>query len=275
MLGVLLMPPLLGDLVNLEQLNVAHYMLSRTIPKKNCQLPKLQNFTYPYNFFTGESPVYLGLSEFRDERNCLPIIPVQLSPGQYKAFLSKKIHCSAFRCHKFVPALPSPPPLSASLPAPCPPVVVPIFPPPPPVYSPPPPVYTPSSPSPPPPPPSPVYSPPLPPPSPPLPSPPPLVYSPPPPTPSPPPLPPLPSPPPPPPVYSPPPPLPSPPPHVYSTPPPPSSPPSPSPLPYCVRSPPPHLQASSSPPSHFFRHLMKPTNLIASYAFLFYFSCWS
>uniref|UniRef100_M1BB36 Leucine-rich repeat extensin 3 n=1 Tax=Solanum tuberosum TaxID=4113 RepID=M1BB36_SOLTU len=163
MLGVLLMPPLLGDLVNLEQLNVAHYMLSRTISKSICQLPKLQNFTYPYNFFTGELPVYLGLPEFHDERNCLPKIPVQLSPGQYKAFLSKKIHCSAFRCHKFVPILPSPSPL-------------------PPVYSPPPP--TPSSPPPPPPPspppPPPVYSPPPPPPSPP-----PHVYSPPPPPPPP------------------------------------------------------------------------------------------
>ncbi|XP_049382903.1 leucine-rich repeat extensin-like protein 3 [Solanum stenotomum] len=186
------MPPLLGDLVNLEQLNVAHNMLSRTIPKSICQLPKLQNFTYTYNFFTGEPPVYLGLPEFHDERNCLPKIPVQRSPGQYKAFLSKKIHCSAFRCHKFVPVLPSPPPLSPPLPAPPSPVVVPIFPPPPPVYSPPPPIYTPPSPSPPPPPP-PIYSPPPPPPFPP-PSPP--VYSLPLPTPSPPPpLPPSPPPP--------------------------------------------------------------------------------
>ncbi|XP_015168592.1 leucine-rich repeat extensin-like protein 3 [Solanum tuberosum] len=201
MLGVLLMPPLLGDLVNLEQLNVAHYMLSRTIPKSICQLPKLQNFMYPYNFFIGESLVYLGLPEFHDERNCLPKIPVQLSPGQ---------------CHKFVPVLPSPPPLSLPLPAPPPPVVVPIFPPPPPLYTLP-------SPSPPPPPPPPVYSP----------SPPPPSPSPPPPTPSPPPPPPPPPPfpPPPPLVYSPPP---SPPPHVYSPPSPPPSPPPPSPLPYCL-----------------------------------------
>ncbi|MCD9640782.1 Leucine-rich repeat extensin-like protein 4 [Datura stramonium] len=117
------LPENFGQLVNLEQLNVAHNMLSGTIPKSICQLPKLENFTYSYNFFTGEPPVCLRLPEFHDERNCLPNRPVQRSPAQCKAFLSKRIHCGAFRCHKFIPVLPPPPPLSPPLPAPPPPVV--------------------------------------------------------------------------------------------------------------------------------------------------------
>ncbi|PKI50796.1 hypothetical protein CRG98_028791 [Punica granatum] len=153
-------------MVSLEQLNVGHNWLSGKIPESICRLPNLENFTYSYNFFTGEPPVCLSLPAFDDRRNCLRGRPVQRSAAQCKSFLSKPVDCSSFRCKPFVPTLPPPPPPSPPMPVPSPP--------PPPVFVPTPPVYTPPSPPPPvssPPPPPPVYSPPPPPPSPPPPAP--------------------------------------------------------------------------------------------------------
>ena len=74
------------------------------------QVPRLQNFIYSYNFFNGEPSTCLALPAFDDRQNCLLARPSQLPAAQCKAFVSKKIHCSAFKCHPFIPTLPPPPP---------------------------------------------------------------------------------------------------------------------------------------------------------------------
>ncbi|GKE38417.1 leucine-rich repeat extensin-like protein 4, partial [Tanacetum coccineum] len=115
-------PESVSGMVSVEQLNVAHNYLSGRIPESICRLPRLENFTFSDNFFTGEPPACLRVPEFDDRRNCLANRPAQRKPGQCKMFSSKKIHCGAFRCKKFVPVLPTPPPAPIS---PTPPVVTP------------------------------------------------------------------------------------------------------------------------------------------------------
>ncbi|CAL9173210.1 unnamed protein product [Musa hybrid cultivar] len=102
--------PNVGGMVSLEQLDVAHNLLSGGIPASICGLPRLKNFTYSYNFFTGEPPQCFAVESFDDRRNCLADRPKQLSERQCKSFLSHHpIDCSAFTCKPFVPALPPPP----------------------------------------------------------------------------------------------------------------------------------------------------------------------
>ncbi|OAY77645.1 Leucine-rich repeat extensin-like protein 4 [Ananas comosus] len=150
----------IAGMVSLEQLDVAHNLLSGQIPEAVCDLPHLQNFTYAYNFFTGEPPQCLRVPAHDDRRNCLAYRPAQRTPRQCASFLSHPVDCAAFRCKPFVPQLPPPPPPSPPPPSPSPPPPSP----PPPSPSPPPPSPPPPSPPPP--------SPPPPPPSPPPPSPP-------------------------------------------------------------------------------------------------------
>ncbi|KAJ4966193.1 hypothetical protein NE237_018042 [Protea cynaroides] len=42
-------------------------------------MPKVENFTYAYNLFTGKSPLFLRLPVFDDQKNCLPVRPEQRS----------------------------------------------------------------------------------------------------------------------------------------------------------------------------------------------------
>ncbi|KAL5699442.1 glycerate 3-kinase [Ranunculus cassubicifolius] len=91
-----LMEPLsdtIGGMMSLEQLNVVHNMLSGSIPASICMLPNLQNFTYSYNFFTGEPPQCLNVADFVDQRNCLPGRPGQRSVKQCKSLLSRPVDC--------------------------------------------------------------------------------------------------------------------------------------------------------------------------------------
>ncbi|RWW02042.1 hypothetical protein GW17_00034884, partial [Ensete ventricosum] len=102
--------PNVGGMLSLEQLDVAHNLLSGGIPASICGLPRLKNFTYSYNFFTGEPPQCFAVQTFDDRHNCLADRPKQRSERQCKSFLSHHpVECSAFACKPFVPALPPPP----------------------------------------------------------------------------------------------------------------------------------------------------------------------
>src|SRR5690606_25647495 len=75
-----------------------------------CQLPRLENFNFSYNFFTGEPPVCIGLPGVDDRRNCIPTRPAQRSPGQCAAFLSlPPVNCASFGCGRSVTPRPRPP----------------------------------------------------------------------------------------------------------------------------------------------------------------------
>ncbi|KAG9151331.1 hypothetical protein Leryth_002872 [Lithospermum erythrorhizon] len=100
---------ILGDMINLEVLNVAHNMMSGIITDKLCSMPKLSKFQYDDNFFTNATPSCLHLPEFDDERNCILGRPKQRSTLQCKTFLSNQVECSSFHCSSTIPPLPCPP----------------------------------------------------------------------------------------------------------------------------------------------------------------------
>ncbi|CAA7046302.1 unnamed protein product [Microthlaspi erraticum] len=90
-------------LVLVEQFNVAHNRLSGKILVSICQLPKLENFTYSYNFFTGEPPMCLRLPVSNERRNCLLGRPAQRSSKQCAVFLSRPpVDCGSFKCGRSV-----------------------------------------------------------------------------------------------------------------------------------------------------------------------------
>ncbi|KAJ8494172.1 hypothetical protein OPV22_015893 [Ensete ventricosum] len=74
--------PNVGGMLSLEQLDVAHNLLSGGIPASICGLPRLKNFTYSYNFFTGEPPQCFAVQTFDDRHNCLADRPKQRSERQ-------------------------------------------------------------------------------------------------------------------------------------------------------------------------------------------------
>ncbi|OAY68765.1 Leucine-rich repeat extensin-like protein 4, partial [Ananas comosus] len=64
------------------ELDVAHNMLVGDIPEAICHLPRLKNFTYSYNFLTGEPAVCLHVPAYSDQQNCIPDRPAQRSDSQ-------------------------------------------------------------------------------------------------------------------------------------------------------------------------------------------------
>ncbi|KAK6140829.1 hypothetical protein DH2020_025423 [Rehmannia glutinosa] len=166
------LPDSIGDMISLEQLNVAHNLLSGKISTRICELPNLANFAYDHNFFSDEAPVCLKLPKFNSRMNCFKGRPKQRSDVQCRRFLSQMVNCSSFNCDTSFnpsPVYSPPPSLQPPFTPPHPPSPS-ASPPPPPFFSPPPPG------NPQPPPPAPINSSPSP-------TPPPIISSPPPPTP--------------------------------------------------------------------------------------------
>ncbi|KAE8690363.1 Pollen-specific leucine-rich repeat extensin-like protein 4 [Hibiscus syriacus] len=187
----------------IEELDVSNNMLAGFMSDDVCRLPSLKNFSFSYNYFSGEAESCLPLNRkgivFDDIGNCIPDRPKQKSAKECQPVVSRPVECSKSKCGggggQSPPKPPKPtdddpydqspvkrqrpPPPPKHLPRPV--VKPPVHSPPPPVKSPPPPQPPPTVPSPPPP----VHSPPPPPlvhsPPPPVHSPPPPVYSPPPP----------------------------------------------------------------------------------------------
>ncbi|GAB4843340.1 hypothetical protein Ancab_013306 [Ancistrocladus abbreviatus] len=110
------LPKEIGSMKSLEQLDVAHNELRGDIPESICRLPNLINFTYSFNYFSGEPYECLNLKAKSDEYNCIPNRPMQRSPQVCENFLSRPVDCSA-GCY----GSPPPSPLSgAACPSPSP-----------------------------------------------------------------------------------------------------------------------------------------------------------
>ena len=95
-------PYSIAGLAHLEQLNLAHNMMSGIVPMGVCILPNLENFTFSYNFFCEEEGVCQNLTSngivFDDRRNCLPEKPFQRSQKECKAALEHPVDCFHYHC---------------------------------------------------------------------------------------------------------------------------------------------------------------------------------
>ncbi|XP_042032424.1 leucine-rich repeat extensin-like protein 3 [Salvia splendens] len=121
------LPRAIGEMNMLEQLNVAHNMMSGKIADQICEIPNLDNFVYDNNFFSEGSASCPKLPKFADKMNCLKERPNQRSALECQRFLARPVNCDGFKCNhsktepppKVVPcAPPQPPPAQTSLPPP-------------------------------------------------------------------------------------------------------------------------------------------------------------
>ncbi|KAL0426731.1 UNVERIFIED_CONTAM: hypothetical protein Slati_2847900 [Sesamum latifolium] len=86
---------------SLEQLNVAHNRLTGEVPANICQLPRLQNFTYSYNYFTREAPQcsrFGGATVYDGRENCIPNKSDQRSARECSSDAAKPFDCSKSKC---------------------------------------------------------------------------------------------------------------------------------------------------------------------------------
>lgn len=95
-------PYSISGLAHLEQLNLAHNYMSGNVPEGVCILPKLENFTYSYNFFCEEEGVCRNLTSkgvaFDDRRNCLPEKPLQRTKEQCNPVIEHPVDCYNNQC---------------------------------------------------------------------------------------------------------------------------------------------------------------------------------
>jgi hypothetical protein len=84
---------------SLEQLDVAHNELSGHIPEGICALPRLSNFTYSFNYFSGEPERCATLRRNDDRQNCIAGKPDRRPTDQCMAFLHRPlVHCDGHGC---------------------------------------------------------------------------------------------------------------------------------------------------------------------------------
>ncbi|WRX13650.1 Leucine-rich repeat - like 10 [Theobroma cacao] len=92
----------LAGLAHLEQLNLAHNMMTGIVPMGVCILPNLANFTFSYNFFCEEEGICQNLTSngiaFDDRRNCLPEKPNQRSQKECQGVLEHPVDCFHYHC---------------------------------------------------------------------------------------------------------------------------------------------------------------------------------
>ncbi|KAJ4968813.1 hypothetical protein NE237_015514 [Protea cynaroides] len=84
----------IGGIKTLEQLHVAHNKLSDHIPASICSLPRLLNFTYSYNYFSGDPPPCHKFLGNDDSQNCFLGRPSQRSTEECSSFPAQEVNCS-------------------------------------------------------------------------------------------------------------------------------------------------------------------------------------
>ncbi|KAK6152094.1 hypothetical protein DH2020_014729 [Rehmannia glutinosa] len=86
---------------SLEQLNVAHNRFTGEVPGGVCGLPRLQNFTYSYNYFTTEAAQcrrFGGGKVYDGKENCIPNKRDQRSAKECSSDDAKAFDCRKSKC---------------------------------------------------------------------------------------------------------------------------------------------------------------------------------
>ncbi|KAE8654644.1 hypothetical protein F3Y22_tig00117048pilonHSYRG01323 [Hibiscus syriacus] len=88
-----------GNMRSLEQLDVAHNGFTNVIPATVCQLSKLQNFTYSFNYFTGEQPSCAKISGAEVVNGSMNCIHGKMDQRSFRGCFSdaaRPVDCSKF-----------------------------------------------------------------------------------------------------------------------------------------------------------------------------------
>lgn len=95
-------PYILAGLAHLDQINLAHNLMTGFVSKGICVLPNLVNFTFSYNFFCEEEGICMNLTskaiKYDDRRNCLPKKPPQRSYKDCNDNLEYHVDCFQQHC---------------------------------------------------------------------------------------------------------------------------------------------------------------------------------